>query len=133
MLARHLHEAAHVRPRLPGEQRLASGRRTVMDEVVECGVVGQERHRLMDEVQNGDADRLSHRASSGRWRRFWWSRSGVAGSAEAVEAEGAAGEHLVLRLGRQRSEPLAEHLWRAREEAVLVRIVGGPQDLRSEE
>jgi hypothetical protein len=26
--------------RLPGEQRLASGRRTVMDEVVECGVVG---------------------------------------------------------------------------------------------
>src|SRR6267142_4143557 len=59
MLARHLHEAAHVRPRLPGEQRLASGRRTVMDEVGERGVVGQKRHRLMDEVQNGDADRLS--------------------------------------------------------------------------
>ncbi len=47
LLARHLHEAAHVRPRLPGEQRLASGRRTVMDEVVERGVVGQERHRAM--------------------------------------------------------------------------------------
>src|SRR5262245_20073765 len=62
MLARHLHEAAHVRPRLPAEQRLASGRRTVMDEVVERGVVGQERHRLVDEVQNGDADRLSHRS-----------------------------------------------------------------------
>src|SRR2546428_12051511 len=84
MLARHLHEAAHVGPRLPGEQRLASGRRTVMDEVVERGVVGQERHRLMNEVQNGDADRLSHRASSGRWRRFGWSRSGAAGSAQAV-------------------------------------------------
>jgi len=27
-----------------------------MDEVVERGVVGQERHRFMDEVQNGDAD-----------------------------------------------------------------------------
>jgi len=26
------------------------------DEVVERGVVGQERHRLMDEVQNGNAD-----------------------------------------------------------------------------
>src|SRR2546426_11424202 len=65
----------------------------------------------------------------GRWRRSWWSRPGVAGSAHAVEAERAAGEHLVLRLGRQRPEPLAEHLRRAREEAVRVRIVGGPHDL----
>src|SRR2546422_6892495 len=89
VLARDLHEATHVRPRLPGEQRLASGRRTVMDEVVERGVVGQERHCFMDEVQNGDADRLSHRASSGRWRS-WWSLPGVARSAQAVEAEGAA-------------------------------------------
>ena len=47
-------------------------------------------------------------------------------SAQAVEAEGAAGEHLVLGLGGQRPESLAEHLRRAREEAVLVRIVGGP-------
>src|SRR5918996_2663160 len=66
MLARHLHEAAHVGPRLPGEQRLAAGRRTVMDEVVERGVVGQERHRLVDEVQNGDAECLSHRGGSRR-------------------------------------------------------------------
>jgi hypothetical protein len=44
-------------------------------------------------------------------------------SAQAVEAEGAAGEHLVLRLGGQLSEPLAEHLRRAHEEAVLVRII----------
>src|SRR6267378_6424918 len=113
----NLHEVAHVRPRLPGEQRLASGRRTVMDEIVERGVVGQERHRFMDEVQNGDADRLSHRVSSdrvssGRWRRFWWFRPGAAGSAHAVEAEGTAGEHLVLRLGGQPPEPLAEHLRR---------------------
>src|SRR5258705_6426134 len=54
------------------------------------------------------------------WRR---------GSAQAVEAEGAAGEPLVLRLGGQPPEPLAEHLRRAREEAVRVRIVGGPEDL----
>src|SRR2546430_9980020 len=60
---------------------------------------------------------------------LWWSRSGVAGSAEAVEAEGAASEHLVLRLWGQRFDPLAEHLRRAREEAVRVRIVGGPHDL----
>src|SRR5262245_53844039 len=50
-------------------------------------------------------------------------------SAQAVEAEGATGEHLVLRLGRQRPQPVAEHLRRAREEAIPVRIVGGPQDL----
>jgi hypothetical protein len=51
------------------------------------------------------------------------------GSAQAVEAEGAAGEHLVLRRGGQLPEPLAEDLRRAREEAVRVRIVGGPHDL----
>src|SRR5580765_6023735 len=50
-------------------------------------------------------------------------------SAQAVEAEGAAGEHLVLRLGGQRPEPLAQHLRCPREEAVRVRIVGGPHDL----
>ena len=54
------------------------------------------------------------------WRR---------GSAQTVEAEGTTGEHLVFRLGGQRPETLAEHLGRAREEAVLVRIVGGPHDL----
>src|SRR3989441_13067715 len=64
-----------------------------------------------------------------RWRRYWRSRPGVVGSTEAVEAERAAGEHLVLRLGGQRPEALAEHLRRAREEAVLVRIVGRPHDL----
>src|SRR5436309_14745368 len=56
-------------------------------------------------------------------------RPGFAGLAKAVEAEGAAGEHLVLRLGGQPPEPLAEHLRRAREKAVRVRIVGGPHDL----
>src|SRR5712692_5116735 len=56
-------------------------------------------------------------------------RPGFAGSAKAVEAEGAAGEHLVLRLGRQRPEPLAEHLGRTREEAVRVGIISGPHDL----
>src|SRR5262245_64122872 len=33
MLARDLHEAAHVGPRLPGEQRLTFGRRSVIDEI----------------------------------------------------------------------------------------------------
>src|SRR4030095_13466592 len=61
--------------------------------------------------------------------RFGAPRSAAAGSAQAIEAEGAAGEHLVLRLGGQRPEPLAEHLRRTRGEAVRVRIVGGPQDL----
>src|SRR5688500_2712396 len=56
-------------------------------------------------------------------------RPGFAGLAKAVEAERAAGEHLVLRLGGQPPEPLAEHLRRAREEAVRVRIIGGPHDL----
>src|SRR5262245_62457473 len=37
MLTRHFHEAAHVGTRLPGEQRLASGRRPLIDEVVERG------------------------------------------------------------------------------------------------
>src|SRR3989442_11033383 len=64
-----------------------------------------------------------------RARRYWRSRPGVARSTEAVEAERAAGEHLVLRLGGQRPEPLAQHLRRAREEAVRVRIIGGPHDL----
>src|SRR5438093_2550215 len=64
-----------------------------------------------------------------RWRRYWRARPGVVGSTDAVEAERAAGEHLVLRLGGQRSEPLAEHLRRARKEAVRVRIIGGPHDL----
>src|SRR5258706_7926244 len=70
MLARQFHEAAHVRPRLPDEQGLASGRRAVIDEVVERGVVGQKRHRLMDEVQHRDADRIRQVASSGRGRRL---------------------------------------------------------------
>src|SRR3989442_10896045 len=64
-----------------------------------------------------------------RWRRYGRSRPGVVGSTEAVEAERAAGEHLVLRLRGQRPEALAEHLRRAREEAVLMRIIGGPHDL----
>src|SRR3989449_5840077 len=61
------------------------------------------------------------------WTKF--RRAMRIASAKAVEAEGATGEHLVLRLGGQPSEPLAEHLRRAREEAVRVRIIGGPHDL----
>src|SRR5213594_2865578 len=48
--------------------------------------------------------------------------------AQAVEAHGAAGQDLALRLRRQLG-PVGDELRRAREEAVGVRIVGGPQDL----
>src|SRR2546425_5804297 len=70
--------------------------------------------------------------SWGRNVTFSWTKFRAAmriASAKAVEAEGATGEHLVLRLGGQPSEPLAEHLRRARKEAVRVRIIGGPHDL----
>ena len=56
-LARHLHEAAHVGLRLVRQQRFALGGRAFVDEVVERGVVAEERHRLMDEIQDGDANR----------------------------------------------------------------------------
>ena len=62
MLARHLHEAAHVVSWIPAEQRLAFGGRAFVDEVLARGVVGQEGHRLVDEVQDGDADRLAGHA-----------------------------------------------------------------------
>src|SRR4051794_7752524 len=55
-------------------------------------------------------------------RRFWL-------SVQAVEAEGAAGHHLVLRLGRQALHALAHHLGRAWKEAVWVRVIGRPHDL----
>src|SRR5439155_18528780 len=68
-------------------------------------------------------------AVAGSIEVFDQQRPGFAGLAKAVEAEGAAGEHLVLRLGGQPPEPFAEHLRRARKEAVRVRIIGGPHDL----
>ncbi len=49
MFARHLHEAAHVGARIEGEQRLALGRRALVDEVLARGIVRQERHRLVGE------------------------------------------------------------------------------------
>src|SRR5882724_6498076 len=48
--------------------------------------------------------------------------------AQSVEPFGAAGQDLTLRLGRE-LRPVGDELRRAREEAVRVRIVGGPQDL----
>src|SRR6202040_1592424 len=50
-------------------------------------------------------------------------------SVHAVKAEGAAGHHAVLRRRRQADELLPDHVGRAWEEAVGVRIVGRPQDL----
>ncbi len=74
VLARDLHETAHVRARLPGKQCLSSGWRALVDEVVIGGVVGQERHRFVGEVQDGDADglaghreRLPDSSHSGMW------------------------------------------------------------------
>ena len=48
---------------------------------------------------------------------------------QSVEPDRDAGHYLVPRLGGQRPEPLADHLRRAREEAVLMRIIGRPHDL----
>src|SRR5215470_15549208 len=50
-------------------------------------------------------------------------------SAQTIEPERAPREHLLLRLGGQRPQALTEHLRCAREKAVLMRIVGGPQNL----
>src|SRR5439155_12976810 len=50
-------------------------------------------------------------------------------SVQAVKPEGAAGHHTVLRRRRQAGELLSNHVGRAREEAVGVRIVRRPQDL----
>src|SRR3984893_5765894 len=50
-------------------------------------------------------------------------------SLQGVEPHRAAGQYLVPRLGGQRPDPLADHVRRAREEAVLMRIIGRPHDL----
>jgi hypothetical protein len=53
---RHLHKAAHIGFRIGSQQRLAPGRRPRIDEVVEGGVVLQERHGLVRKMQHGDTD-----------------------------------------------------------------------------
>src|SRR5438046_9836857 len=63
------------------------------------------------------------RRSSARWIR----RS--VPLLQRVEPHRAAGHHLVPRLGGKRPKPVADHLRRSREEAVLMRIIGGPHDL----
>src|SRR5205085_11071648 len=50
-------------------------------------------------------------------------------SLQAVEPHRTASQHLALGLWRQRREPVTEHLRRAGEEAVLMRIIGRPHDL----
>src|SRR5207237_5820490 len=50
-------------------------------------------------------------------------------SVHAVKSQGAAGQYLVPCLGRQRPETVADHLRRAGEESVLMRIIGRPHDL----
>src|SRR6266851_3138675 len=50
-------------------------------------------------------------------------------SVQAVKAERPAGHHAVLRRRRQADKLLPDHVGRAREEAIWVRIVGCPQDL----
>ena len=59
-LSRDLHEAAHVGFRARRQQGLAARRRSGIDEVVDRGVVAKEGHRLVLEVQDGDADWLAH-------------------------------------------------------------------------
>src|SRR5579862_273704 len=50
-------------------------------------------------------------------------------SVHAVKAESATGHHLVLRLRRQRPEPVADHLRCTREKPVLMGIIGRPHNL----
>src|SRR6266851_3513938 len=51
------------------------------------------------------------------------------GSIYAVEPHRAAGEDLMLGLGRGALQALANHIRRAGEEPIAMRIVGRPQDL----
>src|SRR5260370_16745017 len=50
-------------------------------------------------------------------------------SVHAVKREGAAGQHAALSRGRGALDALAHHVGSAREEAVLMRIIGRPHDL----
>ena len=65
VFARHLHEAAHVAAWRCAQQRLATGRRTFVDEVLETRVVRQEGHRLVHEVDDRDAHRFARTARLG--------------------------------------------------------------------
>src|SRR5712671_6196792 len=92
---------------------------------------GRERHKKIGPGIGARAWVGGKRTSCGSWpgaRRA---------SLQRVEPHRAAGQYLVSRLGGQRPESVADHLRRAREEAVLMRIIGRPHDLvradRSEE
>src|SRR3984893_827334 len=58
-----------------------------------------------------------------------WAGNEARPSLQGVEPHRTAGQNLVSRRGRQRPEPLADHVRRSREEAVLMRIIGRPHDL----
>lgn len=53
-LARDLHEAAHIPLRITAQQRFAGGGRAGIGEVLERRVVGEERHGLVDELEDGE-------------------------------------------------------------------------------
>jgi hypothetical protein len=57
VLPRHLHEPAQRPFRHRGQQRFAACRRALVDEILGRGVVRQERHGLVHEVQDRDPDR----------------------------------------------------------------------------
>ncbi len=62
VLARDLHETAHVGLWIEGQQRFAAGGRSLIKEILDRGVVLQERHSLVGEMQDGDADRFAAHA-----------------------------------------------------------------------
>ena len=62
------------------------------------------------------------------WHVFFLFIRGSIGSVEAVETDSATGENAALGLRRGALQPLADHVRRAGEEAVGVRVVGRPQD-----
>ena len=77
-----VHRDPHVGAGIVRQQRLAARRRALVDEVVERGVVLQERHRLVREVQRRNAHyrralaRISCRASRAGRCRAGRSRAG---------------------------------------------------------
>src|ERR1700756_4734024 len=82
--------------------------------------IGPTRHS-----RTGSSDALC----AGTPRSGWRPPGTRARSLQSVEAHRTAGHYLVLRLGGQWTEPLADHVRRAREEAVLMRVISRPHDL----
>src|SRR5690242_14471305 len=95
-------------------------------ELIQAGNAGTDDHSIKIQGRIGVPTiscRLCHTHRFFSWQRPAPSPSRTTGtsSVHAVESQGAAGQYLVLRLGYQRPEAVADHLRRSRKEAVLMR------------